>query len=87
MLRLIVASGWMFYLNAKIQLEYKNFVPPEEHSVLLLRRTTREENSNFFGTCATQKYTVWGELESFFSLHMAVQILTTRLQRVNNISS
>ena len=73
--------------TAKIQSEYKNFVPPEEHIALRLGRTTREGNRHFFGTYATQKYTVWGKLESFFFLHMAVQILTTRLQRVNNISS
>jgi len=42
------------------------FLPPEEHSVLRLERTTREGNSHFFGTCATQKYTVWGELEVLF---------------------
>jgi hypothetical protein len=53
--------------TAKIQLEYKTFIPAEENSVLRLERTIREGNSHFFGTSATQKYTFWGELDSFFS--------------------
>ena len=66
--------------TAKIQLEYTQFIPPKEHSLPRLERTTREGNSHFLKEPVQHKITQFGvKWRVFFAVHKAVQIVTTRL--------